>query len=30
MKDGIVLYMLATPPINIGDTVMCVSSFEKN
>ena len=30
MKDGIVLYMLATPPINIDDTVMCISSFEKD
>ncbi len=28
-KDGIVLYMLATPPINIDDTVMCISSYEK-
>lgn len=28
-KDGIILYMLATPPININDTVMCISSFEK-
>jgi len=26
-KDGIILYMLATPPINIDDTVMCISSF---
>lgn len=25
--DGIVLYMLATPPINVDDTVMCISSF---
>ncbi len=25
-KSGIVLYMLATPPINKGDTVMCISS----
>ncbi len=29
-KDGVILYMLATPPINIDDTVMCISSFEKN
>lgn len=26
-KDGIILYMLATPPINVGDTVMCISSL---
>lgn len=26
-KDGIILYMLATPPINIDDTVMCISSY---
>ncbi|WP_350291770.1 succinylglutamate desuccinylase/aspartoacylase family protein [uncultured Croceitalea sp.] len=26
-KTGIILYMLATPPINKGDTVMCLSSF---
>ncbi|MBS9463497.1 succinylglutamate desuccinylase/aspartoacylase family protein [Flagellimonas sp. 389] len=25
-KDGIILYKLATPPINIDDTVMCISS----
>lgn len=25
--SGIVLYKLATPPINIGDTVMCISAF---
>lgn len=25
-KDGIVLYNLATPPINVDDTVMCISS----
>ncbi|NAS12214.1 M14 family metallopeptidase [Poritiphilus flavus] len=25
-KDGIVLYKLATPPINVDDTVMCISS----
>ncbi|MAU16766.1 MAG: succinylglutamate desuccinylase [Muricauda sp.] len=29
-KDGIILYMLATPPINIDDTVMCISSFIEN
>lgn len=29
-KDGIILYMLATPPINIDDTVMCISSFMDN
>lgn len=29
-KDGIILYMLATPPINIDDTVMCISSFINN
>ena len=28
-KDGIVLYNLATPPINVNTTVMCISSFEK-
>ena len=27
-QTGIILYMLATPPINEGDTVACVSSFE--
>lgn len=26
-KDGIILYKLATPPINIDDTVMCISSI---
>ncbi|MDT0607441.1 succinylglutamate desuccinylase/aspartoacylase family protein [Croceitalea rosinachiae] len=26
-KSGIILYMLATPPINKGNTVMCISSF---
>lgn len=26
-KDGIILYMLATPPINAKDTVMCISSY---
>ncbi|MFK7811057.1 MAG: succinylglutamate desuccinylase/aspartoacylase family protein [Maribacter sp.] len=25
-KDGIILYQLATPPINVDDTVMCISS----
>ncbi|SEL52389.1 hypothetical protein SAMN04487910_2717 [Aquimarina amphilecti] len=29
-NDGIVLYMLATPPINIDDTVMCISTYVKN
>jgi len=29
-KDGIILYKLATPPININDTVMCISSSEEN
>lgn len=29
-KDGIVLYNLATPPININTTVMCISSYEEN
>ncbi|MEL7223249.1 MAG: succinylglutamate desuccinylase/aspartoacylase family protein [Bacteroidota bacterium] len=28
-KDGIVLYNLATPPINVNTTVMCISSFEE-
>lgn len=27
INDGIVLYMLATPPINIDDTVMCISAY---
>ena len=27
-KDGIILYMLATPPINVDDTVMCISSMD--
>ena len=27
-QKGIILYMLATPPINEGDTVACVSSFK--
>lgn len=26
-KDGIVLYNLATPPINVNTTVMCISSY---
>ncbi|MBX2870725.1 MAG: succinylglutamate desuccinylase/aspartoacylase family protein [Saprospiraceae bacterium] len=26
-KDGVILYMLATPPINVDDTVMCISSL---
>lgn len=30
LNDGIILYMLATPPINIDDTVMCISSYKKN
>ena len=25
-KDGIILYKLSTPPINVHDTVMCISS----
>lgn len=25
--DGVILYMLATPPINSGDTVMCISEY---
>ena len=29
-KDGIILYKLATPPINIDDTVMCISSYEND
>lgn len=28
-KDGVILYQLATPPINVGDTVMCISSNEE-
>lgn len=27
--DGMILYMLATPPINKGDTVMCISTFDR-
>ncbi len=30
VNDGIILYMLATPPINVDDTVMCISSYLKN
>lgn len=26
-KDGIILYKLSTPPINVDDTVMCISSI---
>jgi len=26
-KDGVILYKLATPPINSNDTVMCISSY---
>lgn len=29
-KDGIILYQLATPPINANDTVMCISSKEED
>lgn len=29
-KEGVILYMLATPPVNIDDTIMCISSFEDN
>jgi len=29
-KDGIILYKLATPPINVDDTVMCISSNDLN
>ncbi len=29
-NDGIILYMLATPPINIDDTVMCISTYAEN
>ena len=29
-NDGIILYMLATPPINVDDTVMCISSYIEN
>ncbi len=27
INDGIVLYMLATPSINVDDTVMCISTY---
>lgn len=27
-KNGIILYKLATPPINVDDTVMCISSLD--
>lgn len=26
-NDGIILYMLATPPVNRGDTILCISSY---
>lgn len=26
-KPGVILYMLATPPINKGDTIMCIGSY---
>ncbi|MBQ4821870.1 M14 family metallopeptidase [Aquimarina sp. MMG016] len=29
-NDGIILYMLATPPINVDDTVMCISAYIDN
>ena len=29
-KDGVILYMLATPPINEDDTVMCISSLNED
>ncbi|SHJ98559.1 succinylglutamate desuccinylase/aspartoacylase family protein [Pseudozobellia thermophila] len=29
-KDGVILYKLATPPINIDDTVMCITSITEN
>ena len=28
-QTGIILYKLSTPPINAGDTVMCVSSLKE-
>lgn len=28
-KSGIILYKISTPPINTGDTVMCISSYEE-
>ena len=27
-KEGIILYKLATPPINVGDTVMCIGLLD--
>lgn len=30
VNDGIILYMLATPPISVNDTVMCISSYIEN
>ncbi|WP_276389422.1 M14 family metallopeptidase [Eudoraea chungangensis] len=30
ISDGIILYMLATPPVNAKDTVMCISSYVEN
>lgn len=29
-NDGIILYMLATPPVNNDDTVMCISTYSKH
>ncbi len=29
-KDGVVLYMLATPPINVNDTVMYISALNED
>lgn len=29
-KDGVILYMLATPPINENDTVMCISALNED
>lgn len=28
-KTGIILYMFAAPPINVGETLMCLSSYKK-
>lgn len=28
--DGVILYMLATPPISVDDTVMCISAYKEN
>lgn len=28
-NNGIILYMLATPPVNRGDTVICISRHVK-